>query len=423
MNAAHTTSLAALGHRAATEADRCVMCGLCLPHCPTYRLNHDENESPRGRISLIRAVTDGVLPMDRKIASHLSRCLGCRACERACPSGVHYGQLIDTGRMATAATFGISMKQRLALSLLESGTMLNMLGSVFRALQRTGLRKWLRTSGLLRRLGLERHDRLLPDETPASRLAESYSPHDLRRGRIALFTGCITREADAKTIEAAIRVLTRYGYEVWLPTDQACCGGLHREAGALAGAERLRTRNRQAFGEDESMPIITLASGCGAALQASTTNDAGDLFFSRRVQDIHAFLSALELPSHLTLMPCNEQVAVHDPCSLRNGLRSEQAVYRLLGQIPQLQVESLPGNSLCCGGAGGYVFREPEIADRLRAPKLDQLLRHRPDRVVSANLGCALHLSAGLHERGIKLTVEHPLVLFDRQLRRLNPEA
>jgi len=404
------------GPGAIVDADRCVLCGLCLPHCPTYRLTRDENESPRGRISLIRAMATGVLPVDRQIATHLSRCLACRACERSCPSGVRYGRLIEAGRTAVSAALGIPVRQRVALSLLEHQALINLFARILRACEQVGLRWLLRASRLMRWIGLDRADALLPAFSPAPRLAETYPAHGRQRGRVALFTGCLTRATDANTITAAIRVLTRYGFDVWIPKGQTCCGGLHREAGDAEGAQSLLARNNRAFDATEPIPVIALASGCGAALRGGTTTGTGDMALARRVQDVHAFLVDLELPSGLTLVPRNETVLVHDPCSLRNGLRDEQAVYRLLQRIPGLRVEPLADNSLCCGGAGGYILREPEFADRLRESKLELLARQRPDHVVSANLGCALHLSAGLRKRGLDLEITHPLVLFERSL-------
>lgn len=398
------------------DADRCVLCGLCLPHCPTYRLTRDENESPRGRISLMRAVATGGLPLDRTVIGHLSHCLACRACERVCPSGVPYGRLIEAGRAMATRSFNPGLRARLGLAVVAYMPLLKSVATLLRRYQRLGLRRLLRASGILRIAGVDRLDRRLPRLPAACHWKESYPAHGQRRGRVALFVGCVASVTDTDTIAAAIRLLNRLGFEVRVPPDQGCCGGLHREAGDLNGAHRLQARNAAAFAPVSPDPVITLASGCGAVLRAAPDSTAGATGFAQRVQDINVFVAGLELPPGLRLAPLPETAAVHDPCSLRNGLRGEQAVYRLLGRIPQLRVEPLPENAVCCGGAGGYVLREPEFADRLRAPKLEHIVRLRPDRVVSANLGCAQHLAAGLRARGIDLPVVHPLVLFERQL-------
>lgn len=399
------------------EADRCVLCGLCLPHCPTYRLTQDENESPRGRISLMRAAASASLPLDLRIAAHLSRCLGCRACERVCPSGVRYGRLIEACRVAVTKAFGLRIKTRLGLVLVAHMNLLKLVAAVLRLYQQLGGRHLMRAARLLRGTEFRRLDQLLPQLKAPPSWKEIYPAHGVQRGRVALFVGCVARVVDHDTIATAIRLLNRLGFEVRVPPAQSCCGGLHREAGDLRGAEKLLTRNIQAFGSGAQEPIVTLASGCGAAFRAESSLAGSPREFEQRVQDIHTFLTDLDLPPELELEPMPQTVAVHDPCSLRNGLRSEQAVYRLLARIPQLRVEPLPENSLCCGGAGGYLLREPAIADRLRAPKIKHIASLRPDYLVSANLGCALHLSAGLREQGLDIPVIHPVMLFDRQLR------
>lgn len=393
-----------------------MLCGLCLPHCPTYRLTQDENESPRGRISLMRALANGQLDATDTLRSHLSHCLGCRSCERACPSGVRYGAILETGRPAEVTTqHRRGRRIRLLLQLAAHPGWSRPLALVLRTYQRTGLQWLLRSTGILQRLRLEHAERLLPWVPKPVRWQSRYPAAGTSRGRVALFLGCIARTLDSETISASIRLLNAYGFDVLIPDAQGCCGALHREAGDPGTAEHLQARNREAFAGQAADAIITLASGCGTALLEPSRADNK---LTAPVRDIHGFLAEQSLPAGVTFAPLARDAAVHDPCSLRNVFRGEAAVYRLLGQIPELRVTALPENTVCCGGAGGYVLREPEFADRLRAPKLGFIENMRPEMVVSANIGCILHLSAGLRAQGLLVPVMHPAVLLDRQLRR-----
>lgn len=394
------------------EADRCVLCGLCLPHCPTYRLMEDENESPRGRISLMRAVASGGLPASPAVKAHLSHCLGCRACERACPSGVRYGALLDAGR--TTEFLGISNNRalRLGLWLLSRPRPLQAVAGLLRVYQSSGMQRVFRRSGLLRAAGIDRWDRALPPKLSTPSWPERIPALSAARGSVALFLGCVARHTDRNTIDAAIELLTRIGFDVAIPRGQTCCGALHGEAGDTGNAEALLTRNREEFGMSRVEAVITLATGCGAMLAERLHPGS-----SPPVLDIHAFLEQEGVLAHSRFERLEKTIAVQDPCSLRNVLRAEQSVYRLLARIPGLRISPLSGNSTCCGGAGGYPFREPRLADLLREPKLQSISEARPDLIVSANIGCALHLATGLRQRNLRIPVIHPVVLLAQQLR------
>lgn len=405
------------------EADRCVLCGLCLPHCPTYRVTQDENESPRGRVSLMRAVATGGLPVSERITNHLSLCLACRACERVCPSGVRYGELIEAGRILVQSRKVLSWPARLGLGLAARPRLLEKLGAAVRLYQRSGLQGLVRGSGALRWLGLRRLESLLPTVPSAQAWQALYPAQGQKRGRVALFLGCVARVLDAPTLTAAIRLLTRVGYEVLVPPEQTCCGAMHRDAGDAQTALALDARNRTAFhpassndlGQVEA--IISVASGCGAALADSRHAAAVQTAWYPPVKDIHQFLAELVLPDNLRLAPLAAKVVVHEPCSLRNALHAEQSVYDLLQRIPELQLSALPENHLCCGGAGAYPLRQPAMAERLRAEKLTHLKQLQPTILVTANIGCALHLAAGVRASNMNMEIIHPLVLFERQLR------
>ena len=403
------------------EADRCVLCGLCLPHCPTYRVTQNENESPRGRVSLMRAVATGSLPMGEQIANHLSMCLACRACELVCPSGVRYGELIEAGRNQVRSRQDLSWLARLGLVLMARPQLLEKLGFVLRLYQLSGLQGLVRASGVLRWLGLRRLEALLPAVPVFKSWQTFYPAQGVKRGRVALFLGCVARVLDAPTLATAIRLLTRFGYEVVVPTEQTCCGALHRDAGDANTALTLAARNRAAFHPTHNDvgvvdAIISVASGCTSAL--SNTNPLARRTDSYPpVKDISQFLADLALPETLRLAPLAAKVVVQDPCSLRNALHAEQSVYSLLRRIPELQVVALTENHLCCGGAGAYPLRQPAMAERLRAEKLIHLKHLQSAILVTANIGCALHLAAGLRVSDMHMEIIHPIVLFERQLR------
>lgn len=389
-----------------------MLCGLCLPHCPTYRLLQDENESPRGRVSLMRAVATGALPMSDSVTAHLSRCLDCRACERVCPSGVRYGRLIEAGRVLAAGHRQPGIFAKLGLGLVTRPHLLHSVGVLMRLYRRSGLQQLVRASGLLHRLGLASAESLLPAVAKPMRWQRQYPAEGARRGRVALFLGCLARELDAGTLNAAVSVLTQLGFEVAIPEEQTCCGALHRDAGNPETVMQLRERNSAAFAGKNLDAIVTVSSGCGAALSESAMGGLPP------VRDINSLLAETGLPATLELASLRQRVAVQDPCSLRNTFRAESAVYSLLRRVPELEVLPLAENQLCCGGAGAYPLREPELAGRLCAPKLDALMVTKPDVLVSANIGCALHIGAGLRKRNLDIPVLHPLVLFERQLRK-----
>ena len=402
-----------------SEADLCVKCGLCLPHCPTYGASRDEGESPRGRIALMQALADGALPPGGRLDFHLDRCLGCRACERACPSKVEYGRLLEAGRALSAERR--ASRRSSTLPRLIAGGGLARVAAPLRLYQRSGLQRLLRRSRLLALLGLERLDGLLPRLAPPARLQAYYAPVGERRGEVALFTGCMGNVLEQDALRAGIGLLTACGYGVHVPpSGQACCGALHRHAGDLAGAEALARRNLEAFNALRVDALVHTASGCGAALSeyarwplADDTRLPG---FEAQPVDLCSLLERIEWPPGLSFRPLRTRVLVHDPCSLRNVLRATEAPYRLLRRIPGLEVEALPGNERCCGGAGAYLLSQPEMADGLRAGKVEALRDSGSAILLTSNLGCRIHLGAGIRAAGMDVEVMHPATLLWRQL-------
>lgn len=370
----------------------------------------------------MRAVVTGALPMSEKIAGHLSLCLACRACERVCPSGVRYGELIEAGRVLVQSGKSLSWRTRFSLGLAARPRLLEKIGTTLRLYQRSGLQSLARASGVLHWLGLQHLESLLPTVPAAQTWQTFYPAQGKKRGRVALFLGCVARVLDTPTLTATIRVLTRLGYEVAVPAGQTCCGAMHRDAGDVRNALMLAARNRAAFHPTNTEvgrvdAIISVASGCATALAGRGPSEPIDTPSYPPVKDIHQFLADVALPETLRLEPLAASVAVHEPCSLRNALHAERSVYLLLQRIPELQLTPLPENHLCCGGAGAYPLRQPAMAARLRAEKLAPLRQLQPNILVTANIGCALHLGAGLRETDMHLEIVHPIILFERQLR------
>jgi len=394
--------------------DRCVMCGMCLPHCPTYQISRDEGESPRGRIALIQGLVNGRLALNPRMEQHLDHCLGCRACEAVCPSGVTYGDIIDGGRAVIHEQRKNAPAPRILFSLVPRPRRLRLFGRVLRLLQRSGLQTLARGLGLPRILGLARLDALLPRLAPLPAWRDYYPPAGPQRGTVALFLGCFADFADRPTLNAAVQVLTRLGYGVHIPPRQTCCGALHLHQGDRDIARHLAECNTVAFNGLQLDAIINTASACGVTLAEYPRNDFPQL--QAPIRDINSFLTELAWPAELVPAPLAKKVAVHDPCSLSNVLHQAKAPYHLLARIPQLEIVALPDNRNCCGAAGSYMLSQPDIADSLRDDKIAALRTLEVDMVVTSNPGCALHLRTGIEAAELNLTLMHPIVLLAKQL-------
>ena len=396
------------------DADRCVLCGMCLPHCPTYGLTRSEAESPRGRIALMLALAKAELEPTPELRAHLDNCLSCRACERMCPSRVPYGRLLTHTRALLADRGEAPAPERLMNRLLDGSARVQRTArSAFRVYEKSGVQTLVRhfapAGGRLRRL-----DDLLPALPPSRPLPKPAAAGGEPRGRVALFTGCTGELFDLPTLKATVRLLGALGYGVDVPPAQTCCGARHRSSGRLDLAREQATANLTAFAEANA--VVSIASGCGATLgEYGEWVDGGEAL-SEAVYDVSDFLARCEWPATLRFQPLDAPVAVHIPCSLRNVLRGEQVPYRLLERIPGIKLLPLAHNETCCGAAGSYMLEHPETAEALREPKITALAQSGARYLVSSNIGCALHLAAGARRAGIEVEVLHPVVLLERQL-------
>jgi glycolate oxidase iron-sulfur subunit len=403
-------------------ADRCVACGLCLPHCPTYRKTLSEADSPRGRIQLMKGVLESRIPLNARFIEHIDLCLTCRACENVCPNSVAYGELVDGVRVAIEAarqrTWLEGLLRKLALQgLLAKPSRLEKLALLLRFYQQSGLQRVVRRLGLLRWIGLEEIVRQLPPVTRGFNWRETYPATGTARGEVALFLGCVARITDSTTLKAAIFILNRLGYTVRVPKNQTCCGALHLHSGESHAAKQLAAQNLEAFALPGLAAVISTASGCGAMLaeyHQTLSKEAEP--FAAKVADLSAFLERAEGWSAIAMQPLREKIAVHDPCTLRNVMRNEKAPYALLQRIPQAQVEALAGNDQCCGAAGTYFLSQPHMAGLLRDDKIRAMQEGGVSWLATSNVGCAMHLAEGMRALRLAVKIVHPVTLLARQM-------
>jgi glycolate oxidase iron-sulfur subunit len=379
------------------EADHCVKCGLCLPHCPTYLLTRDEGDSPRGRIALIQAMAMGQLDSDR-VRFHLDRCLLCRACEVACPSGVKYGELLDASRAS-------QYRGRATTKWIASLPYKTWTAPLLRFYNTSGLRKLARAIGSTE---FKRTDSLLP-KLPADSPIEEHRPTKERtRGKVGLFTGCVGRIADQPALAATIRLLTDLGINVVVPREQVCCGAMFQHEGDPAQAADLLEANRNAFSDPDLDAIIFVATGCGMQLVEQGS-------FSLPVIEIGRYLYERGLLKEQRFLPCSDRVALHLPCSQKHVLNDEVSTGMLLQLIPGMQIETIR-HKHCCGAAGRYMLEQPDLSDQLRTPILEEIGQRPVHFLATANTGCAMHLRTGLEADSSTTEVVHPIELLDRHL-------
>lgn len=354
-------------------ADACVQCGLCLPHCPTYRIDRAETESPRGRIALARSLADGRLSADARVDAHLDHCLGCRRCEAVCPANVQYGELLERTRTRQRERRGTPWRQRAFEWLTARPALLDRLLGAYRQLY-----------PIL--------PRTLP-RPPAHAPLPAPSPANPTGGQAAVFTGCIARRYDSQTHAALLRLCAAAGVTADVPAAQTCCGTLHAHAGDAATAAQLAQRNRTAFAA--GVPVLTSASGCHEAVARCLDSHAP-------VLDASTYL--LARADRLRFKPARVRAALHVPCTQRAVVHSDHALRALLARIPELELVDLPDTG-CCGAAGTHMLAEPERAAVLRQPLLDAFAASGASVLLSANIGCRLHLAAG----NAKIPARHPL--------------
>ena len=408
----------------------CVHCGLCTAACPTFVETGDENDSPRGRIYLMRAVTDGRLEMGPSVRRHLELCLDCRACETACPSGVQYGKLIEPFRVAMEQQVGPSktgnwFHRWILFRLFPYPERLRKALWPARIAQQLRVDRVLEATGLIRLLPdqLRQMIRLLPPPVANDGPLPDFLPAvGERRATVALFTGCVGEVMFGHTNWATARVLQQNGCDVYVPRDQACCGAIHFHAGASAPAQQLAAQNLAAFPVDKFDAVINNVAGCGSMLkdyghQWQDTEQPARAALAEKVRDVNEFLDELGLvppPGEIRLT-----ATYHDACHLAHAQGVRDAPRNLLAQIRGLELRPLPETELCCGAAGSYNLTEPEMAGRLGERKLRNILSTGASTVITSNAGCILQIAREARQQGHVLRVVHPMDLLDASYRGL----
>ncbi len=399
----------------------CIHCGLCLGACPTYLQTGNENESPRGRIYLMRALQGGRLALDAESVKHIDLCLGCRACEVACPSGVQYGALLEQTRDFIEARFRRSPYQ----SLLRRVVIERLFPVPWR------LRLALAPARVAKALGL---DRVLPaalreslsllpahmsdDKTP------DFSPSATQpaKGVVGFVRGCVMSVMFGDTNASSVRLLNAVGYDVITPRAQVCCGALFAHSGRMKLAAEHAAQNVKVFGKHKLDAIIINAAGCGSTLKdyghllsQSSEAQAGQRF-SASIKDLTEFLVAHNFAKR-TFRLASERVTYHDACHLAHAQRITAAPRALVRAVAGTNYIELPESDVCCGSAGTYNLTEPEMAEALQKRKIHNILSTGAAVVVTSNPGCIMQIKAGLEKAGHnKVRVTHIADFLDRAL-------
>ena len=399
----------------------CVHCGLCLASCPTYVELGTEMDSPRGRIVMMRALQEGHAQLDAEIVGHLDLCLGCRACETACPSGVRYGELIEGVRPFIEQHYRRPVLERVKRWMMNK-TFPNPLGARLFALSlkvgaALGLARFARSEVMP--IKLRYWLGLLPERGTVSSapLLERYPAIGEKRHTVAVLSGCVMSTVFGATNQSTVKVLRHNGCEVLVPKAQSCCGALLLHNGDKLNALSLARHNIDVFGKLELDALIINAAGCGAMMK-----EYGELFkddpayrdkaerLTEKMKDVAEFVGSIPLTP-----PTREvraKVTYHDACHLAHGQGVREQPRALLRAIPGLTFANLPESDWCCGSAGTYNLTQPEMAARLLERKVGNIQATEADVVVTGNPGCLMQIRAGLQQHGLPIQAVHTIDLL-----------
>ncbi len=405
----------------------CVHCGFCLSACPTYLETGNELDSPRGRIYLMKSASEGKIPMGGSLVKHLDMCLGCLACEPACPSGVRYGSLIEAGRSQIERRYERSFPEKLRrwviFSLFPYPGRLKLLLPFFYLYQKLGIRRLVESSGILRAISpkLAQAEEMLPDvDSPSAprALADVIPAKGEKRYRVALLTGCVQSVFFSRTNEATVRVLAENGCEVLIPRNQGCCGALSVHSGRLSEGRDFARFLIKSFEGLDADAIIVNSAGCGSTMKEYGEILKDDPVFAERARKISAgtkdvmeFLADIGLTGELRELKL--KVTYQDACHLGNAQRIKEQPRKVMNLIPGIEFRELPESEICCGSAGIYNMVQPEMSGRLLERKIGHLKETGADYLVAGNPGCLLQIRKGIKQHGLDIKTAHPVELLD----------
>ncbi len=420
---------------------QCMHCGLCLPTCPTYDATKLERNSPRGRIALMRAIADDRLDVTKAFGDEMYFCLGCLACQTACPAGVNYAELFEHARAEIEEKRVLASPKRDFIRGFTVGWLfmdlrrLELLGKILRLYQQTGLQNLIRRMGIIRLMPrrlreLEAMTPIVCEKFSAELIEPITTPVSAKKFRVAMLTGCAQDLTFSDVNRDTVEVLAHNGCEVVTPAEQSCCGSLHAHNGAWILAQQLARRNIEQFPPEQFDAIITNAGGCGSHLKHYAKLLADDPAYLKRaelwdakVKDIHEWLAEIGLRAP-TSNNCSRHesahsaignevvVTYHESCHLTHGQKVVSQPRDLLRAIPGLKLVELPEASWCCGSAGIYNLTQPEMAKDLLARKIKHIKTTGATTVATGNPGCLLQLINGAAKEGLKLRIVHPITLL-----------
>ncbi|MBU5638871.1 (Fe-S)-binding protein [Geomonas sp. Red69] len=403
----------------------CMRCGMCLPHCPTYKESFLETASPRGRVALVRKFQEGELVESEKFLEYVSLCLDCQACASACPCGVNAGELVAEFRCERKQEKGLSVMEDLVLrKLVPHPDRLEAATAPLRVYQRTGLQKVVRSLGLLKVFpaALGRMEGLLPKlpDAPLRQTISEVTPAvGEQKGTVGFFLGCVMSLIFSEASLATVELLTSLGYKVVTPKEQKCCGAPNMLGHDLAGLQEAARFNTDLFQSHELDFVVTDCGGCGAELKKyghHLDGEAAATAFSTKVRDISEILATEAGALKEKLKPLPLKVTYHDPCHIAHcqGIRSQPRA--LINLIPGIDFRELPEADACCGSAGTYNIEKPEMSDRVLSRKVQNIQKTGADYLITSNPGCLLQLKKALAEATPPVKVIHLTELLQMSL-------